>query len=187
MNIENRVDEFFLQRNWTRNTTKDDKLHLFNVVGPSRTIFLTYTLKDLPRGYSIFSLAEIIEVEFSKLFSTIYQDNENRKWPIDVKNFSCKLDHGGKHSDSLLLFEKEIMDWSASVDSNEKIEEFSQSRPDNNLIAQVWHLVALSQLEQYQQLMKYQDAFTRENRLNFLPGITKAMIDSALEHSVRNL
>ena len=187
MTTEKKVREFFIKNKWSTFLDQDNKSHFVKTVSPYRNIVINYTLRELPSGYSIFSLSEIIETELSELFSRIYQDKENREWPIEVKNFSCKLNNEEEYSNVLLILEKEILDWSSQVDSDIKIEEFSYSRPDNNLIAQIWHLTALSKLEKYQELIEYQDAFNSGNRLNFLPGVTKAMIDSALEYSIRNL
>ncbi|WP_137718421.1 DUF6990 domain-containing protein [Methylobacillus flagellatus] len=61
------------------------------------------------------------------------------------------------------------------------IDEFKSTRPDSPSMPQIRHLAALAWSKDDETLEEYQATFAAGGRLNFVPMITKAMIDRALE------
>jgi hypothetical protein len=65
------------------------------------------------------------------------------------------------------------------------VAEFRSNRPDGPSMPQVCHLAALAWSKDNELLDDYQATFAAGGRLNFVPMITKAMIDRALEVALR--
>ena len=135
--------------------------------------------------YAIYFMARVSSVKYSECFKKIYPNNNSLLPTFETKSFSSSL------CEKSLLFQnfnhsiKEITEWSTTIDFDKKMQEYLNNRPDRPLINQIWHLAALAFYENNEQLIEYQ--FQLGNNLNFLPAITKQVIDKATEYSVRNL
>ena len=83
-------------------------------------------------------------------------------------------------SDLLGSLVRSVLNRAENTTLDEYTSSFSKDLPDGPAMPQMCHLAALAWFGNYNQLMDYQSVFGRGHHLNFVPLITKAVIDEAL-------
>lgn len=81
------------------------------------------------------------------------------------------------------LIEREL-ESTQKISIENLIDEFAHSCPDKPSMKQILHLAALAWKGDYITLAEYRNIFDRGKRLNFVPMITKEMIDRAMEIAI---
>lgn len=151
------------------------------------TLYISPTIKAIGDQFVIRVIAACTHSEFGEFCKKILKETGNLLPTMESKSFSTKLFYKAEIYKELEKLIEEIEIWSNSIDFNKKMRWFHDSRPNIPQMYQVWHIAALSYYENYEQLMQYQDLFLKGNKLNFLPIVTKEMLDLAVEYAVRNL
>ena len=67
------------------------------------------------------------------------------------------------------------------IDMEKVIKDFAANCPDRPSMRQIMHLAALAWMADFNTLTDYQKIFARGHRMNFVPMISQAMIERALD------
>jgi hypothetical protein len=73
----------------------------------------------------------------------------------------------------------QIEEWSAALDLDRAVSSFAANRPDGPSVPQINHLVGLVYLGDFTALGDYARTFEKGSRLNFVPMITREVIEAA--------
>lgn len=76
---------------------------------------------------------------------------------------------------------KEQIESVQKTDMDKVIKDFAANCPDRPSMRQIMHLAALARLADFNTLTDYQKIFARGHRMNFVPMISQAMIERALD------
>ena len=134
-------------------------------------------------GYKVGSNCVISHEEFSKVVNRILGRPLSRDQCIVWENLEERFENPQETKEAIRRLITRETGRVELLDINELIKEFGLACPDGPSMPQVCHLAALAWLGDFNKLTDYQNIFGRGHRMNFVPMITKEMIDRALEIS----
>lgn len=147
---------------------------------PLEITFADPRIIELPTSVSVCLSVWVYENTFTKLLEKIFG---TEPYPFKVSEIELSLAYDADCTDELRIAVNEKLAMACDLSIREEMELLASERPDRGLMLQKKHLAALAWKGDFITLGEYQAVFERGKHLNFLPMITKDMINRALELS----
>ncbi len=138
-------------------------------------------LKKLPNRIILDASASVLTASFSKAESEIYGE-KNSYAPIIVSKYSdFVIEKPEITLDDVRTLSDRMIAWAKAQDIEQGLEKFRNLPTGAKGSLPVCHLAALALAGDKARLQYYQTCFAQGNRLDFVPYITKDMIDRAVQ------